>query len=195
MINSRSFISSLLCCLIIGVVGCTASTNSEKLEIEMPAEWSTLIFSEEKFCTSIDHGFLNLGVRKVSKDFPLQEVRLDATLGHTFPTNNIPKLIYFSAGKVENILNIMFGEPVNVGISEAIKCSNGWFYFDNEQVDKYVGDGTTLDYSSRRVEFRLASDGSLLVHVMAKAQFSSLIFHKSQVIEEYWSKFDQRSVN
>lgn len=189
MINWRKKTTFVLF-LFFSLAGCVGSKDSGKARNSMPASWSIVVPVESKTCASIDGVYKILGLGKFKEGAALTEMRLDAALGHTFPTSRIPKQVSIAIEKRTNTLNVQFGDPANLEHSERISCSQGWYVFKQRQTDQYVGDGAKLDYSLRKVELGKESDGSLIVHLILEGQFSSFAVLKSHEVTETWSKYE-----
>jgi hypothetical protein len=176
--------------LVFCVAGCVGPTESKRAGNSMPEGWSVVLLADPNICASIDGDYQILGLGKLTDGSSVTETRLDVALGHTFPTNGMPKRVSISIDKGANMLNFQFGDPTNLDFSERVSCFKGWYTFEQSQTDQYVGDGATLDYANRIVELGKANDGSLIVHLILEAQFSSFSVLKSHETEEVWSKYN-----
>ncbi len=156
----------------------------------MPVDWSVISPPEPDTCASIDGDYKILGLGKQRDGVPLEEMRLDAALGYTFPSNKIPNRVNIAIDKGEDTLNLQFGDPVNQVFLESINCSNGWYDFEQRLTDQYLGDGGYLDYLLRKVSLGKGSDGSLIVHLKLEGQSSSLAVLKSREMTETWSRYE-----
>ena len=180
-----TFIQFLFFC----VTGCVSSTDIGEIGNSMPGGWSVVSPAEQETCASIDGDYQILGLGKLREGALLEKTRLDVALGHTFPTNGMPDQVSIVIDKEANLLNFRFGYPVNLGYSESISCSDGWYVFEQRRTDQYVGDGTKLDHLIRKIRLGKASDGSLIVHLILEGQFSSFSVLKSHDATETWSKY------
>jgi len=156
----------------------------------MPTGWSTVFSDDQKTCASIDGDYQNLGLGNTEKKGTLEVVRLDVALGHTFPSNKMPDRVSVLVDNGSNLLNLHFGHPVNLDFSETMNCLDGWYVFEQNQSDQYVGDGTKLDYLLRKIRLAKGRDGSLIIHLLLERQFSSLTVLKSRELTESWSRYE-----
>ncbi len=157
----------------------------------MPGAWSVVVPLGPNVCPSIDGDYQILGMGKLEKGLSLTQTRLDVALGYTFPSDGMPKHVSISMEEGNSILNFKFGDPVNQSFSEPASCDDGWYAFGQQQTDQYVGDGANLDYSLRKIRLGKAVDGSLIVHLLLEAQFSSFAVLKSHEVREIWSRYEK----
>jgi hypothetical protein len=190
MVINRKYRYSFTLIVALSIVGCAGSTGLNNVGNSMPDGWSVMVSNESGVCASIDGDYQVLGLGRDSEGASLIQTRLDTALGHTFPTSEIPKQVKIMVNKETNTLKLDFGDPVNRSFSETVSCSQGWYLLEQKQSDLYIGDGTSLDHLHRNVELAKATDGSLIVHLMGEAQFSSFIVHKSREESEIWSKYE-----
>ena len=191
MVIKRMWQITLIWFVFFSVVCCASSTDHIKNRNAMPEGWSVVVPPDLKVCASINGDYQNLGLGKLEEESSLTETRLDVALGHTFPSSRMPNRVSISIEEVTKILNIQFGEPIYQSFSESISCSNGWHTFEQRRTDQYVGDGANLDYANRILELGKATDGSLIVHLILEAQFSSFSVLKSHEVREIWSKYER----
>ena len=186
MINLKTS-SRIIWPLLFCVTSCVSST--EIARNSMPKGWSVIVPDEAGRCVSINGDYQTLGLGKLSEGASLVNTRLDVALGHTFPTNVTPSRASIAIDRRTNTLSFQFGDPVNLGYSESVTCSDGWYVFEQTQTDQYVGDGAKLDYLLRKIRLGKGSDGSLVVHLILDGQFSSLSVLKSKEAAETWSRY------
>jgi hypothetical protein len=189
METNRKMKTTLIGLSLVCVAGCVSSAQISKIESSMPADWSVIPPPGMNTCASIDGDYQIPGLGKQREGAPLEEMRLDVALGHTFPSNKIPNRVNIVVDKGANMLNFKFDDPVNQVFSESISCSNGWYDFEQRLTDQYLGDGGYLDYLIRKVSLGKDSDGSLIVHLKLEGQSSTLAIFKSREAIESWSKY------
>ena len=156
----------------------------------MPEGWSLAISHNTEECASINGDYQTLGLGKLKEGGSLIQSRLDVALGYAFPSSRMPGQVSISVGKGGNVLSHQFGYPINQSYSVPTNCSGGWYKLEERLSDTYVGDGSTLDHSNRKIWLGKSADGSLIVHLMLESQFSSLLVFKSRDIRETWSKYE-----
>ena len=174
---------------IFCTVGCTASTNFNEGGHPPPNGWSAMILGDSGECPSIDGDYQNFGVGRQAREEVLVQTRLDVALGHAFTPIEVPKLVGITFDEESNMLNYQFQGSVSQNYSTPVVCSDGWYTWTKTMTNKYLGDGTNLDYSIRKTELTKASDGDLIVHLNLEVQSSSFWFLKSQDKRETWSKY------
>jgi hypothetical protein len=84
-----------------------------------------------------------------------------------------------------------FVGPFTPSFELAGTCSQGWVTVLRELQNTYLGDGTNLDWSSRRVELSTSQEGFLLVHVTLVARYSVLGIFKDHEEWEGWFRFER----
>jgi hypothetical protein len=181
--------TTLIGLAFICVAGCVSSAQKEKIEISMPADWSVISPAEPDTCAAIDGDYKIFGLGKQREDAPMEEMRLDAALGHANPSNRMTDRVNIAVDKETNTLNIQFGDPVNRVLSESISCAKGWYDFERILTDQYLGDGGYLDYLIRNVSLGKGGDGSLIVHLKLDGQYSTFAIFKSREVTESWSRY------
>lgn len=177
--------------LTLSLTGCAGVKSNAIEELPMPNRWSVETAGTMGACPGIDGNYQVHGWGRDSEGAPLMQTRLDATLGHAFPSSSLPEQIKIAVDESSKSIVIHFGHPVNKSISEPSECSEGWYRVVQNEVDQYVGDGTNLDYSIRHIDLGRSVEGSLIVHLRLEAQFSSFLFFKSKEKSDIWSIYEQ----
>ena len=173
------------------LVGCTVTTKLNEGGNSIPDGWSTAIANAPEECVSIDGDYQTFGLGKFNEGEGLTQARLDAALGHAFPSEKIPEQVSISLHKETDSLNIQFGQPANRGFSTPVICTNGWYKFEKRLTNQYLGDGATLDYSISKIELGKSADGDLILHLSLDIQSSSFLILKSRDIRESWSRYEE----
>ena len=191
MVTKDIRLAMLLVFLTYCLVGCTATTNLNENGNSIPDGWSTAIAHTSEECVSIDGDYQTFGVGKFKEGEGVTQARLDAALGHAFPSDKIPEQVSISLDRETGSLSIQFGHPVNRGFSTRASCSKGWYKFEKRLTNQYLGDGATLDYSISEIELGKSAGGDLILHLSLDIQSSSFLILKSHDIRESWSRYEE----
>jgi hypothetical protein len=177
--------------LVISVSSCAVTTDFNEGGHPIPDGWSITTPHDPKQCGSIVGTYQILGLGKQKDGDPLVQTRLDVALGYTFPSNEIPNYLSISVEEESNTLNYQFSHPVNRSFTASTICADGWYRAEKQTTNQYVGDGANLDYSNRKIELGITSDGDLIVHLILESQFSAFRVLKSHEKRETWSKYEK----
>jgi hypothetical protein len=178
--------------LFVGLLGSCASHAPEPIsKMEMPEVWATDEPDPGVDCGRVGGHFSNSGTGYTSDDIGLVDGRLDAMLGVTMPSVRKPESIKLNFNLVSGNVEFTFVGPFTPSFELVGTCSQGWVVGQRELQNAYLGDGTNLDWSKRRIELSTSQEGFLLVHITLVARYSVLGIFKDNDEWEAWFRFDR----
>jgi hypothetical protein len=158
----------------------------------MPSSWLLETSTDPGKCSLIDGVYNNNGLGKIIEGSPLFEVGLDVALGRPMPSARTPEAIRVEVDRGSTLTFFFIGQT-NTSFSEPTKCVDGWYLFEQERSNVYLGDGVEMDYSIQIFALGKSQDGGLIVHSVVNEQYSALLVFKSSDSREAWFLFPRIS--
>lgn len=193
MLNRASRILLTQVVIAISLTACNSYTSHQKIITQMPSKWSVMTPDKPNMCVPINDEFFIIGMGNLGQGSKLVEARLDASLGHTYPTMNMPESVKISTDESAKRLTMYFVQPIDRSYIVSITCENGWWKLIQETGKQYMGDGGQIDEATRTILLSSSTDGALIVHVMADYVDSSLVVLKQHRFRESWGKYESKN--
>lgn len=173
------------------LISCASHAPDPISKMEMPNVWATDKPDAGVDCARVAGHFSNSGTGYRLGDSSSAPGRLDVVIGETMPSVRMPESIRLDFNSVSGNVEFTFVGPFTPSFELAGNCSQGWVVILREMQNTYLGDGTNLDWSKRRVELSTSQEGFLLVHVTLVARYSVLGIFKNNDEWEAWFRFER----
>lgn len=173
------------------LVSCASHAPEPLSKMEMPGAWAADEPDPGVNCARVVGHFSNSGSGYRLGESGSAPGRLDVVIGETMPSVRMPESIRLNFNSVTGNVEFTFVGPFTPSFELAGTCSQGWVVVQRELHNTYLGDGTNLDWSKRRVELSTSRKGFLLVHVTLVARYSVMGIFKDNEEWEAWFRFEQ----
>lgn len=156
----------------------------------MPGEWQDEVSNTGAGCRNFTKTFKNDGLGYNSAVQGSFKGRLDVALGETMPTVRMPEFVTLVFEQENTTLEVTFTGADTVSFLLDAACDKGWVVLKRLEKDKYLGDGTNLNYSEKRVQLKVSASDNLVLHHVSVEESSTLHFFRQKEFGEYWYKFE-----
>jgi len=184
----RQNLSSALLVISLGIVSC--ATVSEGQAFAYPETWGSPLVGKLGNCLSITGEYNYFGESESNMNSE-HELKLDVSVFQTVPIGGNPEKVYISYRPSAQIVQVhLLGSDLEPEawtlIEQAVKCEDGWFFFEVNSAGS--SDGTPTK-SIRKLFLARSDDGYLVVNFVYDVRSSFLWMFQERNKGSVWYRF------